>query len=79
MADHRHEQYGSRRIWENSAVCEVTGFPLSRINKDCLYRITRRLYGIHAEMEKFLSQKTNELFDFEDKIILYDLINTYYL
>lgn len=55
MADHRHEQYGSRRIWENSAVCEVTGFPLSRINKDCLYRITRRLYGIHAEMEKFLS------------------------
>ena len=69
----------SRRIRKNSAVCEVTGFPLSRINKDCLYRITRRLYGIHAEMEKFLSQKTNELFDFEDKIILYDLINTYYL
>ena len=68
----------SRRIRENSAVCEVTGFPLSRINKDCLYRIIRRLYGIHAEMEKFLSQKTNELFDFEDKIILYDLTNTYY-
>lgn len=43
-----------------------------------LYRITRCLYGIHAEMEKFLSQKTNELFDFEDKIILYDLTNTYY-
>lgn len=67
----------SRRIHENSAVCEVTGFPLSRVNKDCLYRITRRLYGIHDELEKFLSRKTNELFDFEDKIILYDLTNTY--
>lgn len=29
-------------------------------------------------MEKYLSKKTNQLFDLEDKIMLYDLTNTYF-
>ena len=30
------------------------------------------------ELEKYLSKRTNELFDLNDKIILYDLTNTYF-
>jgi hypothetical protein len=29
-------------------------------------------------LEQYLSKRTNELFDLEDKIILYDLTNTYF-
>ena len=65
-------------IKENSAVCEITGFDKSRITKDALYSISHRLYEIKSPLEKYLSKRTNELFDLDDKIILYDLTNTYY-
>ncbi len=65
-------------IRENSAVCELTGFPVSQINKDCLYRMAKKLYNLHTELEHYFSKTTNELFDIEDKIILYDLTNTYF-
>lgn len=68
----------SRWIRENSSVCEITGFPLSEMNKDRLYRITKRLYGLRGQMESYLSVKTDELFDIEDRIFLYDLTNTYF-
>lgn len=68
----------SKWILENSAICELTGFPIEKINKDRLYRGALKLYGIKEELEQFLSIKTNELFDIEDRIILYDLTNTYF-
>jgi hypothetical protein len=36
------------------------------------------LYKIKDSLEKHLSTKTNELFDLQDKIYLYDLTNTYF-
>jgi len=68
----------SRWIRENSAVCEVTGFPIEQITKDRLYSISKRLYALKDSLETWLSHRTNELFDIEDKIILYDLTNTYF-
>jgi len=68
----------SRWIKENSAVCELTGFPVEKITKDLLYDISRRLYGMKDDLENYLSHQTNDLFDIEDKIIIYDLTNTYF-
>jgi hypothetical protein len=68
----------SRWIKENSSVCELTGYPIEKINKDQLYRISKKLYGEKSKLENYLSHQTNELFDIEDKIILYDLTNTYF-
>jgi hypothetical protein len=65
-------------IKENSAICELTGYDRDRITKDKLYRISQKLYQIKQELEQYLSLRTNELFDIEDKIILYDLTNTYF-
>ncbi len=65
-------------IKENSAICELTGFDREKITKDLLYGISHKLYSIKPQLEKYLSRKTNELFDLEDKIILYDLTNTYF-
>jgi len=65
-------------IKENSAICELTGYKREKITKDLLYSISHKLYSVKGKLEKHLSRKTNELFDLEDKIILYDLTNTYY-
>ena len=65
-------------IKENSAICDLTGYEREKISKDRLYAISHKLYSIKDQLERHLSTQTNELFDLEDKIILYDLTNTYF-
>ncbi len=65
-------------IKENSAIIEITHFDKNKITKDLLYNITHKLYKEKDKLEQYLSKRTNELFDLEDKIILYDLTNTYF-
>lgn len=68
----------ARWIKENSAVCELTGYDSDKVTKDRLYESALHLYRAKDALEKHLSKRTNELFDLEDKIILYDLTNTYF-
>jgi len=68
----------ARWIKENSAVCEVTGFDIEKVSKDRLYDISLKLYKEKDGLEQYLSSTTNELFDIEDRIMLYDLTNTYF-
>jgi len=68
----------SRWIRDNSAICEVTGFETEKISKDKLYAIAKKLYSVKDALEEHLSYRTNELFDIEDKIVLYDLTNAYF-
>jgi len=65
-------------IQQNSAVCELTGYPLEKITKDKLYEVSKQLYSVKEVLEKHLGKCTNELFDLDDKIIIYDLTNTYF-
>jgi hypothetical protein len=65
-------------IKENSAVSEITGYNKDIVTKDILYGISHKLYSVKSQLEQYLSNRTNELFDLEDKIILYDLTNTYF-
>jgi len=65
-------------IKDNSAICELTGYDIEKVTKDKLYQSALHLYEVKDALEKHLSKRTNELFDLEDKIILYDLTNTYF-
>jgi transposase len=68
----------TRWIKENSAVCELTGYDMEKLTKDKLYQSALHLYEVKDALEKHLSNRTNNLFDLEDRIILYDLTNTYF-
>jgi len=68
----------TRWIKENSSVCEVTGYDIEKITKDRLYNMSKKLYAQKEALEQHLSVRTNELFDIQDRIILYDLTNTYF-
>ena len=65
-------------IKESSAISELTGVDRARVTKDRLYGVSHQLYGMKDPLEQHLSTRTNELFDLEDRIILYDLTNTYF-
>ena len=65
-------------VKENSAISEITGLEKNKLTKDHLYKISHHLYSIKDKLEEHLSRRTNDLFDLEDKIILYDLTNTYF-
>lgn len=63
---------------ENPAVCQLIGSDINEITKDKLYGSALRLYKVKNALEEHLSRCTDELFDLADKIILYDLTNTYF-
>jgi transposase len=63
-------------IKENSSVCELTGYDIEKVTKDKLYEISKKLYLEKSGLENHLSRCTNELFNLQDQIILYDLTNT---
>lgn len=65
-------------IKSNSGVTELFSVETGKLNRHHLYEASRRLYKSKTGLESFLAIKTNELFDLEDKIILYDLTNTYF-
>jgi len=73
-SEHKTAQW----IHDNSAVAELFDTDPLSINRFHLYRCSSMLYKEKDNIEDFLSVKTNELFDLEDKIILNDLTNTYF-
>lgn len=63
---------------DNSAVKELLFPEPVSISRHQLYKSGIKLYQCKDALETHLSLRTNELFDIEDKIILYDLTNTYF-
>ena len=68
----------AKYIRENSAVCEMFGLNPDKITKDTLYKGSHDLYKVHREMENYLHKRVCTMFDIEDRILLFDLTNTYF-
>ena len=73
-SEHKTAQW----IKESSSVAELCDIPLHKVSRYRLYEISKKLYSHKAALEGYLSHTTNELFDLQDKIIFYDLTNTYF-
>ena len=67
-----------RFMEDNSSICELTGYDIDKLTKDKLYAISKKLLAEKQGLETYLSKKTNDLFDLQDEIILYDLTNSYF-
>ena len=63
---------------DSSAVVSLLFKEKKIISYQSLYKISKQLYQHKDDLEKHLSVKTNELFDLQDKIVFYDLTNTYF-
>jgi len=67
-----------RFMEDNSSICELTGYDMDKLTKDKLYGISKKLFEEKSGLENYLSKQTNDLFDLQDEIILYDLTNSYF-
>lgn len=73
-SEHKTAQW----IQANSSVAELCGVEAQKVHRNKLYEISKKLYTVKDKIERHLSTKTNELFDLQDRIIFYDLTNTYF-
>ena len=66
--------------WFNniSALDEVGGIKQTSISLSSLYRISDKLVSFKEDIEKLLVEKERKLFGLGEKLILYDLTNTYF-
>lgn len=67
-----------RFMEDNSSICELTGYDIDNLTKDKLYGMSKKLFEEKQGLENYLSKQTNDLFDLQDEIILYDLTNSYF-
>lgn len=75
---HSSEYKSLRIMQETSAVCELSGISAAGFNKHKVYDIPLALYKIKQELETHLSDRTNHLFNLQDRIVLFDLTNSYF-
>jgi len=64
---------------DNSAACELySGDPGWVPGINSIYDVADRFYEIKDELESYLCQRTDDLFNCKNRIILYDLTNFYF-
>lgn len=61
-----------------SGIDELLGTDFSDLSHNALYRISDLLYENKEEIENHLNIRENDLFSLRERIILYDLSNTYF-
>ena len=72
------ELYLAEHGYESSAMSELLGIPLDKVNDDRLYRALDRLLPHKEELERHLKQKLGELFPMNYDLLLYDVTSTYF-
>lgn len=62
----------------NSALPEIYNIDNDKITKDMLYQSALRLWDIHSDIEDYLHGTVRSMFKLEEKILLFDITNTYF-
>jgi hypothetical protein len=73
-SEHKTEHW----LHHNSGLLELFSPAVATITRHHLYKAASRLYDAKANMEPWLSDKTTELFNLDDSLVIYDLTNTYF-
>lgn len=63
---------------ENTALAELFKFDKEKITKDALYKSALRLWNVHRDLEDWLHQRVCDMFQLEEKILLFDITNAYF-
>ena len=68
-----------RIMAENSAACELVSGDLSwQPGRRAIYNVAPSLLAVKDKLESYLCQKTDDLFNIHNRIILFDLTNFYF-
>lgn len=64
--------------YRRTALDDILGVPVERVNDDRLYRALDRLLEHKEELEKHLRERLGELFSIDYDLLLYDVTSTYF-
>jgi len=65
-------------LQRNTGLTELFNLQDNKVTRHQLYHISRELYKNKDKIEKHFTDQTGAMFDLNDKIILYDLTNSYF-
>jgi transposase len=68
----------AEHFYRHSALEELLGVPVDKVDDNRLYRGLDALLPHKSELEKFLKQRFGELFAIEYDLLLYDVTSTYF-
>jgi len=68
----------AEELFEQSALGDLLGIPVEKINDDRLYRALDILLPHKTELEKYLKERLGELFNLEYDLLFYDITSTYF-
>ncbi len=68
----------AERFYASSALPELLGVPLEKVNDDRLYRALDALLPHKPALEKHLQEQLGALFSLEYDLLLYDITSTYF-
>jgi transposase len=72
------ELHLAERFYASSALSDLLGVPVEKINEDRLYRALDALLPHKAALEKHLKETLGELFELDYDLLLYDVTSTYF-
>ena len=72
------ELHLAERFYAASALSDLLGVPVEKVNDDRLYRALDALLPHKRALEKHLQEKLGELFDLDYDLLLYDVTSTYF-
>jgi len=78
LCDPSSELHLAEQGYESSAMSELLGVPIEKVNDDRLYRALDRLLPHKEAFEKYLKEKLGELFPLDYDLLLYDVTSTYF-
>ena len=78
LCDPSSELYIAEHLYERTALGDLLGVPVGKINDDRLYRALDALVPHKSRLECHLKEKLGELFDLEYDLLLYDVTSTYF-
>ena len=78
LVDPASELRIAEHLFERSALGDLLGIPLDKVNDDRLYRALDKLHPHKAALEKHLKDRLGQLFHLAYDLLLYDVTSTYF-
>jgi hypothetical protein len=72
------ELHIAEHLYKHTAIADLLGVPVDKINDDRLYRALDRILEHKDALQIFLKNRLGSLFDLEYDLLLYDVTSTYF-
>jgi len=72
------ELHIAEQLYRHTAIADLLGVPVEKINEQRLYRALDKLLGHKEGLEIFLKHRLGSLFDLDYDLLLYDVTSTYF-